>query len=224
MPCGNYQKLTVRDTGHGIAAQHLERIFDPYFTTKEKGEGTGLGLAVVQGIVKNHGGVVTVQSDLGKGTEFCVYLPIVEKPQLPAEQTTPQQIQIGSECILFIDDELTIVDIAQNMLQRLGYTTVTRSGSVEALELFQNDPYRFDLVITDVTMPNISGDVLAKRMRKMRGDIPIIMCTGYSERINEKQAAELGVSCILTKPFLFKDLAASVRAALDVAPGRVPQK
>jgi len=224
LKCGIYQKLSVRDTGHGIAAQHLERIFDPYFTTKEKGEGTGLGLAVVQGIVKSHGGVVTVRSDLEKGTDFCLYLPIVEKPRLPAEQTTPQQIQAGSECILFVDDELTIVDIAQNMLQRLGYTTVTRSSSVEALELFQNDPYRFDLVITDVTMPNISGDVLARRMRKLRSDIPIIMCTGYSERISDKQAAELGVSCILTKPFLFKDLAARVRAALEAAPAKVLQK
>ncbi len=223
LKCGNYQKLSVCDTGHGIAPPHLERIFDPYFTTKEQGEGSGLGLAVVQGIVKNHGGVVTVQSNPGKGTEFCVYLPIVEIPRLPAEQTTPQQIQMGSESILFIDDEMTIVDIAQNMLQRLGYTTVTRSSSVDALELFQNAPYRFDLVITDVTMPNITGDVLARRMRKIRSDIPIIVCSGYSERISEKQAAELGVSCILNKPFLLKDLAASVRAALDAAPGSVPK-
>jgi PAS domain S-box-containing protein len=224
LKCGNYQKLSVCDTGHGIAPHHLERIFDPYFTTKEQGEGSGLGLAVVQGIVKNHGGVVTVQSTPGKSTEFCVYLPIVEIPRLPAEQTTPQQIQLGSECILFIDDEMNIVDIAQNMLQRLGYTAVTRSSSVDALQLFENDPYRFDLVITDVTMPNITGDVLAGRMRKIRSDIPIIVCTGYSERISEKQAAELGVSCILNKPFLLVDLAASVREALDAAPGRVPQK
>lgn len=223
LKCGHYQKLSVCDTGHGIAPPHLERIFDPYFSTKEKGEGSGLGLAVVQGIVKNHGGVVTVQSDLAKGTEFCVYLPIVEKIRLPAEQITTQQIQMGSECILFIDDEMTIVDICRNMLQRLGYTTVTRSSSVEALELFQNDPYRFDLVISDVTMPNITGDVLARRMRKIRSDIPIIMCTGYSERINEKQAAELGVSCILNKPILFHDLAASVRAVLDAVPGSVPK-
>ena len=219
---GHYQKLSVCDTGHGIAPHHVERIFDPYFTTKEKGEGTGLGLAVAQGIVKNHGGVVTVKSDLEKGTEFCVYLPIVEKPRLSAEQTTPEQIQMGSECVLFIDDEMAIVDIAKKMLQRLGYTTVTRSSSVEALELFQNAPYRFDLVITDVTMPNITGDVLAGRMRKVRSDIPIILCTGYSERISEKQAAELGVDFILNKPILLKDLAACVRAALDAVPGRVP--
>jgi PAS domain S-box-containing protein len=189
---GSYLKLSVSDTGHGIAPEAYEKIFDPYFTTKKKEEGTGLGLAVVQGIVKSHNGAVTVESEVGKGTTFDVYLPVIMR-KITAEEEITSPLPMGHECILFVDDEQPLVEIGKQMLQRLGYTVDTRTSSVEALELFRANPDRFDLVITDIVMPNMTGETLAEKMMHIRSDIPVILCTGYSEKITRKQASEMGI-------------------------------
>ena len=210
---GSYLKLSVSDTGHGIAPDAYEKIFDPYFTTKKKEEGTGLGLAVVQGIVKSHNGAVTVESEVGKGTTFHVYLPVIMR-KLTAEEEISTPLPMGHECILFVDDEQPLVEIGKQMLQRLGYTVATRTSSVEALELFKANPDRFDLVITDIVMPNMTGEKLAEKMMDIRSDIPVILCTGYSEKITRKHASDMGIQSFLMKPLVMRDLATRVRQAL----------
>ena len=211
---GPYVRLTVRDTGHGMERDIMERIFDPYFTTKREGEGTGLGLAVVHGIVKNHGGAIKVKSTPGKGTTFEVYFPVVDVPMKSA-QATDQLMPKGHEYILFIDDEQPIAELGRLMLEKLGYKVVTKTSSVEALELFKADPTRFDLVITDMTMPNMTGDMLATKLLKIRPDIPIILCTGFSTRITEQRAKEMGIQRLVMKPLSMKQLAEVVRGVLD---------
>ena len=211
---GSYLKLSVSDTGHGIAPDAYEKIFDPYFTTKKKEEGTGLGLAVVQGIVKSHNGAVTVESQVGKGATFDVYLPVIMR-KLTAEEEIATPLPMGHECILLVDDEQPLVEIGKQMLQRLGYTVDTRTSSIEALELFRANPDRFDLVITDIVMPNMTGETLAEKMMDIRADIPVILCTGYSEKITRKQASEMGIQCFLMKPLVMRDLATTVRQALS---------
>jgi PAS domain S-box-containing protein len=210
---GSYLKLSVSDTGHGIAPDAYEKIFDPYFTTKKKEEGTGLGLAVVQGIVKSHNGAVTVESEVGKGTTFHVYLPVIMR-KLTAEEEISTPLPMGHECILFVDDEQPLVEIGKQMLQRLGYTVATRTSSVEALELFKANPDRFDLIITDIVMPNMTGEKLAEKMMDIRSDIPVILCTGYSEKITRKHASDMGIQSFLMKPLVMRDLATTVRQAL----------
>ena len=211
---GSYLKLSVSDTGHGIAPDAYEKIFDPYFTTKKKEEGTGLGLAVVQGIVKSHNGAVTVESEVGKGATFDVYLPVIMR-KLTAEEEIATPLPMGHECILLVDDEQPLVEIGKQMLQRLGYTVDTRTSSIEALALFRANPDRFDLVITDIVMPNMTGETLAEKMMDIRADIPVILCTGYSEKITRKQASEMGIQCFLMKPLVMRDLATTVRQALS---------
>ncbi|RLB17584.1 MAG: hypothetical protein DRG63_03560 [Deltaproteobacteria bacterium] len=211
---GPYLRLTVRDTGHGIDRKIMDRIFDPYFTTKEKGEGTGLGLAVVHGIVKAHGGAITVESELGKGSTFHVYFPVIEGEETPRE-TAEELIPTGNERILFVDDEPSIADMGRQLLERLGYDVVTKTNSLEALELFRSEPERFDLVITDMTMPQMTGDRLAQKLLKIRPDIPIILCTGFSQRISEEKAREIGIRAFAMKPILKRDLGNIVRKVLD---------
>ena len=191
----------------------LERIFDPYFTTKEVGEGTGLGLAVVHGIIKDHGGAITVYSGPGKGTTFHVYLPVIEKAAEP-EKETLKPLPTGHERILFIDDEPGLVEIGRVMLGKLGYDVVVRTSSIEALELFRTKPDEFDLVITDMTMPKMTGDKLAQEIMKVRPDIPIILCTGFSKRITEEKAKEIGIKAFVMKPLVMRDLAKTVRKML----------
>ena len=210
---GTYLKLSVRDTGDGIKSEAQERIFEPYFTTKEKGEGTGLGLAVVQGIVKSHNGAVTVESKAGQGSTFHVYLPIIQRDVITDEAgSTP--LSMGSERILLVDDEQPLVEIGKQMLERLGYTVTARTSSIEALELFKTQPNRFDLVITDIVMPNMTGEKLAEKLMDIRADIPVIFCTGYSEKFTRKHASAMGVRSFLMKPLLMKDLANTVRQTL----------
>jgi PAS domain S-box-containing protein len=211
---GDFLKLRVSDTGHGMTADTIERIFDPYFTTKEAGEGTGLGLAVVQGIVRSHGGVVTVKSAPEKGSVFEVYLPEIQK-KITAKPDSVKAYRTGQETILFVDDEQTLVTMSKQMLELLGYQAVTRTSSIEAFELFQHDPYRFDLIITDMTMPNMTGEKLAGKVLDIRPDIPVILCTGYSEQITEQRAKELGIKAFLMKPLVMKDLADKIRDVLD---------
>ena len=213
---GHYVKLSVQDTGAGMNPATLERIFEPYFTTKQKGAGTGLGLAVVHGIVKSHGGVIDVTSEPGKGSVFDVYFPRIDKVILePKKESLP--LSKGSERILFVDDEVVLGKLVTRMLEPLGYTLVTKTNGMEALDLFRNDPDRFDLVITDLTMPFITGDKLAREMIKIRPDIPVILCSGYSEKISDEKIKEIGIRTVLLKPIVSKDMSRIVRQVLDEA-------
>jgi PAS domain S-box-containing protein len=210
---GSYLKLSVKDSGDGIHPRVQQQIFNPYFTTKEKGEGTGLGLAVVQGIVKSNNGAVTVESEVGKGAAFHVYLPTIKRKLTPEDEiSTP--LPMGCEHILLVDDEQPLVEIGRQMLERLGYNVAARTSSIEALELFKADPNRFDLVITDIVMPNLTGDKLAKKIINIRNDIPVVLCTGYSEKFTRRNASEMGIQTFLMKPLVMRDLANTVRQAL----------
>lgn len=214
LTAGNYAKLTISDTGCGINTSVMERIFDPFFTTKGPGEGTGLGLSVVYGIVRDHGGAIDINTVLGKGTTVNVYFPI-EKTEKPLAEQTPEQIPGGSERILFVDDEADLVELGSVMLTSLGYHVTAKTSSTEALVTFRAHPMSYDLVITDMTMPNMRGDVLAKEILKSRPDIPIILCTGYSEMISEEKAKALGIHRFVMKPLFKKDLARIIREVLD---------
>jgi PAS domain S-box-containing protein len=214
LSAGPYLKMTVGDNGHGMAPEVKERIFDPYFTTKEKGEGTGLGLAMVHGIVKSHGGTITVYSEPEMGSTFHLYLPIIET-ETDQDTGSREAVPTGSESILFVDDEQPIVDIAKQMIEQLGYTVVTRTSSLESLELFRTKPNEFDLVITDMTMPNMTGEELANELMFIRPDIPIILCTGFSRRVTEKKAKTMGIQAFIMKPILRQELAQTIRKVLD---------
>ena len=209
-----YVCLTVTDTGMGMNQSTIDRIFDPYFTSKKPGKGTGLGLAVVHGIVMNHGGRIEVTSEPGKGAEFKVYLPVIEDLKEDA-QFEVAQIQRGNECILLVDDKKDVIDIEQQMLEYLGYHVIARTSSIEALEVFLSNPYRFDLVITDMTMPNMTGDKLLQELIKVRPDVPVILCTGFSEMISEEKSLTLGVKGFLMKPVAIHDLSNMIRKVLD---------
>ncbi len=214
MPPGTYVRLTVSDTGIGMDQSTIDRIFDPYFTTKKEGKGTGLGLAVVHGIIKSHGGHISVYSEPGKGSEFHVYLPVI-KAQQKTKQIEIQPIKKSNERILVVDDEKMVVEIQQKMLKRLGYDVTSCTSSVEALKAFQANPDNFDLIITDMTMPNMTGDQLAQKIMEIRTDIPIILCSGFSEKMSNEKAKSLGIKKFLMKPVLIKDLSITIRRALD---------
>jgi PAS domain S-box-containing protein len=215
LPPGPYVQLTVRDTGPGIPRENLTRIFDPFFTTKEVGKGTGMGLAVVHGIVKSHGGEIKVYSEPGSGTAFHIVLPCRE--QEPALETVADTIPIprGTERILLIDDEEMLLNIGKSMLESLDYQVTPVPGSVEALSLFRNHPDEFDLIMTDQTMPAMTGDRLARECLQIRPDIPVILCSGYSEQISEKKALHMGIRAYLLKPFSRRILAETIRKVLD---------
>ena len=214
LSAGPYAMLTVKDTGNGIAPEIMERIFDPYFTTKEVGKGTGMGLAIVHGIISGNGGAIQIDTEPGKGTVFRVYLPVVEKEVDPIKETT-QPLPTGQEQILFIDDDPLMADMGKHMLELLGYAVTVRKNSIDALQTFQNQPERFDLVITDQTMPGMTGVDLAKRMMQIRPGIPIILCTGYSSTISEEKAKAMGIREFAMKPLLRKEIAALIRKVLD---------
>lgn len=211
---GNYVKVTVSDTGPGIAPEIIERIFDPYFTTKEVGKGSGLGLSVVHGIVKIHRGAITVDSELGQGTTFSVFFPVTEE-EVVTESKTIEALPTGNEKILFVDDEESIVFIMRQMLERLGYQVEVKMNPVEALELFRSGPDQFDLVITDMAMPQMDGDKLVKEILNIRPEMPIILCTGFSEKVAEENAKELGIKAFAMKPLAIRNLAMVVRKVLD---------
>ncbi len=211
---GRYAVLSVSDTGIGIDEAVIDKIFDPYFTTKEKGRGTGLGLATVYGIVKAHGGDIRVHSAIGKGAAFHVYLPLMEKTQQsePEKETTP--LPTGTEHILLVDDEKSIIHLEKQMLERLGYQTSVFTSSRDALTAFKTEPSLFDLVITDMNMPDMNGMQLATELIAIRPDTPIILCTGFSERINNKNAEALGIRGLLMKPVGMKDLAQKIQEVM----------
>jgi len=211
---GRYVNLTVRDTGHGMPPEEIDRIFDPYFTTKEVGKGSGMGLAVVHGIVMNHDGAIFVDSDLGKGTTFNIFFPVTEREPI-SEIPIDEDLPTGKERILFVDDEESMVYVGRNRLERLGYQVETKTSPVEALELFRANPDQFDLVITDMTMPQMTGDHLVEEILKIRPDLPTIICTGFSEKIDEEKAKEIGIRQYIEKPLNRSDLAKLVRKALN---------
>ncbi|HVO66677.1 MAG TPA: PAS domain S-box protein [Syntrophales bacterium] len=210
---GAHIRLTVSDTGHGISAGIMDMIFDPFFTTKKPGEGTGMGLSVVHGIVKSYGGAITVRSEVGKGTEFDVYLPLLMETD-EWQKKTAVDIEGGDECILFVDDEEALVSLGKDMLSSLGYKVTIRTSSVEALELFRNNPNSFDIVITDMTMPNMTGIELAQELLRIRPDTPVILCTGFSEAITPDRAKGLGIKDFVMKPVVKNQIASAVRKVL----------
>ncbi len=211
---GDFIQLSVKDTGAGIPQEIKEKIFDPYFTTKDSGRGTGLGLSIVHGIVKSYGGFISLYSEVNKGTVFHVFLPSVPLNN-EIVRTVEESIKDGSEKILFVDDDEILTDMGKNMLTRLGYDVTVTNSSFEALEIFQNEPEKFDLVITDQTMPNMTGADLARRFLQIRADIPIILCTGFSTIISEKKAREIGVKEFLMKPISKKEISGLIRKVLD---------
>jgi len=211
---GSYAKLEVIDTGTGMSQSTIERIFDPYFTTKEKGKGTGLGLAVVHGIVTNHNGAITVESIPGQGSTFRVFLPVVDDSEMQIT-SRKKQLPRGTEHILLVDDEKEIVLIEQQMLERLGYKVTTCAGSLDALTVFQANPLKFDMIITDMTMPNMTGDQLACEIIKIRPEIPIILCTGFSEYMNNEKAKSMGIRKFVLKPVSMEEIATAIRDVLD---------
>jgi signal transduction histidine kinase/ActR/RegA family two-component response regulator len=211
---GEYVKLTVSDTGHGMEPKVLKRIFDPYFTTKKVEEGSGMGLSVFHGIVKAYGGTILVESKLGVGTTIQIFFPYTESnSQLEIE--IPVEIPRGRERILFVDDEKAMVNAIQSMMERLGYEVTARTSSIEALAAFRANPERFNLVITDFAMPNMTGMELARELLKLRSDIPIILCTGYSDQINEEKAKGNGICELVMKPVALSEIANTIRNVLD---------
>jgi CheY-like chemotaxis protein len=215
LEAGPYVCLSVSDTGHGIDTAVMERIFDPFFTTKGVGEGTGLGLSVVQGIVKAYGGAVTVRSEPGKGAAFNVFFPAMEV-QTSVKGESSELLHTGSERILFVDDEKSLADLGREMLESLGYKVVAETNSLKALQTFRADPRGFALVITDMTMPNLRGDELAREVIAARPGMPVILCTGFSELINEKQARDMGICEFVMKPYSVADFAAIIRKVLSL--------
>ncbi|WP_321492542.1 ATP-binding protein [uncultured Desulfobacter sp.] len=214
----DYVKITVSDTGRGIPPDKIQLIFEPYYTTKDLGKGTGLGLASVYGTVKKYGGTITVESQPDQGTVFTILLPVSGKENA-VQPYQPEALPRGVEKILFVDDELPIVKMGQQVLERLGYEVTTKTSSIEALELFQEKPNEFDLVITDMTMPDLTGEKLAVELMKVRRNIPVIICTGYSKKISDEKASEFGIKAFAYKPMVKSDLAKTVRKVLDDAKG-----
>ena len=212
---GTYLKLTVSDTGHGMGREVMDHIFNPYFTTKSPGDGTGLGLAVVHGIVKSHGGKISVYSEPDVGTTFNAYLPRVDTTSEASETPPTETIPRGAESVLFVDDETQILGMVKQLLESLGYHVTAFPGSLEAFETFCLEPEMFDLVITDQTMPNMTGMELARKLMGIRPDIPVILCTGFSELVNEEKAKAIGIRDYIMKPILTHELAKAVRKALD---------
>ena len=211
---GDYVEIQISDTGTGITPEAIEYVFEPYFTTKGPGEGSGMGLAVACGIIEKYGGRIIAESILGKETVFTFYLPITSRTGLK-EKYLKQELPKGDECILVVDDEPPLAKMTARSLERLGYTVVTRTSSTEALELFRSRPNDFDLVLTDMTMPHLSGDKLAIALMEIRKDIPIILCTGYSATISEETALQLGIRAYTYKPLAHEELAKTIRKVLD---------
>ncbi len=210
-----YAQLTISDNGHGIPKKLINKIFDPYFTTKELGKGTGLGPSAVYGIIQDHHGEITVTSKVGKGTSFNVLFPIMQRKSVDLPLNKIIEPETGEEHILLVDDEEAIVKLELQMLNRLGYKVTTRVNSHEALNAFKANPHNFDLVVTDMTMPGMTGYQLAQEILSVRSDIPIIICTGFSEQINKSQAEMIGVKSFLMKPVIKSNMAQVVRKVLD---------
>jgi PAS domain S-box-containing protein len=214
---GVYQKISISDTGTGIPQERLDRIFDPFFTTKKKGEGTGLGLSVAHGIVKNHGGKITVYSEPGKGTTFTIYLPaLTEKESTTSISEVKRTLPTGNEHILYVDDEELLVEVGASILGKLGYRVTSFISSLKALENFRQNPHDYDLVVTDLNMPMMTGIDLAGELIRLRRDIPIILCTGFSDKVSSTLSQSIGIKKTIMKPIVARDIAIAIREALDL--------
>jgi CheY-like chemotaxis protein len=214
LPPGQYVRLTVKDTGTGMDRETMKRIFEPFFTTKQVGEGTGMGLAVVYGIVKDLNGDITVESAPGIGSTFQVYFPKAgteaASEAMPADERPDDR-----DHVLFVDDEDLLAELGKEMLEKLGYSVTALTDSTEALKHFSSDPSRFDFVITDQTMPHMTGLTLARELLKIREDIPIILCTGHSDGVSSEVAKAHGIGNFLLKPVARQELEEAIRSALD---------
>ncbi len=202
---GRHLLLTVQDTGHGMSPEIRDRIFEPFFTTKGPGEGTGMGLAVVHGIIADHRGRITVTSTPGAGTTVSIVLPLLAPAAAAAEFPSPAPLKPGQGHVLLVDDEAPLVALGKELLEEFGYEVTTRTSSLDALEAFRAAPGRYDVVITDQTMPNLSGEALARAILRIRPDLPILLCTGFSHTMTEEKARELGIRKFLMKPFLSQE-------------------
>ncbi len=214
LPPGEYIRITVRDTGHGMSEATVRHIFDPYFTTKDEGIGTGLGLAVVKNIILAASGAVTVESELGKGSSFYIYIPRVND-EAKENSNNVQPAPIGHERILYVDDEGMLADIGKKMFEKLGYEVTAETNPKLALDIFEANPYKFDLVVTDQTMPGLTGVELARRILKIRQNIPVVICSGFTEPPEYQEAGRLGIKYFLRKPIVMKEFAYVIRKALD---------
>ena len=214
---GKVVRLRVRDTGVGIPSEIMGRIFDPFFSTKERGEGTGLGLSVVHGIIRSHRGSIGVTSRVGEGTTVDVLFPVYEG-EAGRQQESAVPLPRGSERILFVDDEEVLVPLCDAMLKKLGYEATSVSSSMEALALFERDPDAFDVIITDLTMPDLTGIELSERITKTRQDIPVILCTGFGEQMDREMLRTVGIVELIFKPPLIEDMAWAIRRALESEP------
>ena len=218
---GTYVELSVSDTGCGIEDANLKRIFEPYFTTKGFGRSSGLGLSLVHGIIRDHGGIIKVETEVGKGSTFRIYFPAVREGTDHNRKNQVEQASPGTERILLIDDEASVVDVLREGLERLGYKVTASQDSGEAFQLFCANPNGFDLVITDQTMPNLTGTDLAQKIFKIRRDIPVILCTGFSSMVDEESALAMGIRHFVMKPVELAELARLVRTTLDRAAPRL---
>jgi two-component system, cell cycle sensor histidine kinase and response regulator CckA len=211
---GEFLKITVTDTGIGIDPENLDKIFDPYYTTKGRSEGTGLGLSVVHGIVQACNGEIEVESEPCLGTTFTIYLPIFAQEATTATDK-PCRLPLGTERILFIDDERPIAEMSRQRLSLLGYRVTVVNSSMEALDRLAAGPEDFDLIITDMTMPQMSGDQLAIEAKKVSPKVPVILCTGYSKKISPERAAAIGIDAFIMKPASVDEMAETIRKVLD---------
>jgi len=216
---GRYLCLSVRDNGHGMDEKTIDRIFDPFFSTKGQSEGTGLGLSVIHGIVSNHGGAITVESKPDQGSQFKVYLPSLDNSTNVTTDTSSIPIISGTECILLVDDEEDLVFGTERMLTQLGYKVIARTDPLVALQLFSAEPERFDLIITDQAMPHMNGTELARKLTRIRPDIPVILCTGY-DTVSSVDTNDIGetaefISELALKPLIREEIASMIRRALD---------
>ena len=215
MPPGKYAVLKISDTGNGISPDIIDRIFDPYFTTKPVGKGTGMGLSVVHGIIQNLGGKIFVESKVRSGTAFTIYLPATETMTIQKSKAYSTDSYYGNERILLVDDDEQIAHLGKLMLTKMGYQVTAMTNPLDVIEEFQLNPGQYNLVITDMTMPDIPGDRLAEKLLEIQKDIPIILCTGFNERINQEIASSIGIKAFMMKPIEKKELARTIRNVLD---------
>ena len=211
---GHYVKFSVQDSGCGMPAEMLDKIFDPFYSTKEEYEGAGMGLSTVQGIVAQHGGMIKVNSQLNHGTTFNLYFPLLELTDNAESEAEKPPLSKGTECILFVDDDERLASIGERLLSTLGYQVCMMTDSTEALKMFTANADRFDLVITDQTMPQLTGKELIAEIKKVKADIPTILCTGYSSKVDEAEAVEFGISAFMMKPLDLPQLSQTIRQVL----------
>lgn len=216
IPPGSYARLTVEDSGKGIPPELIDKIFDPYFTTKDQDKGTGLGLSIVHGIVKAHSGNILVDSQQGEGTTFSVFLPLADQTTSDTKESPPTELPGGDEQILYVDDEPSIVKMGKQSLERKGYKVETKTSATEALNAVKAEPMKYDLVITDMAMPQMAGDELASSIKQIRPEIRVILCTGYSEKIDPVRAQELNLDRYLIKPVEQEKMLTAIREVLDL--------